>query len=67
MWMKEYCVQLVAEQWGKNLTKYQQVQMPGGITLNGEKILGDAQQALQKLRDRFAMDFADPPTAILVG
>ena len=67
MWMKEYCVQLVAEQWGKNLTKYQQVQMPGGITLNGEKILGDAQQSLQKLRDRFAMDFADPPTAILVG
>jgi len=67
MWLKGYATALVKEQWGLNLTKYQQVQMPGGITLNGEKILGDAQQELQKLRDRFSMDFADPPTAILVG
>ena len=41
--------------------------MPGGITLNGEKILADAQAELKLLRERFAMDWADPPTAILVG
>ena len=67
MWLKGYATALVKEQWGLNLTKFNQVQMPGGITLNGEKILGDAQKELEQLRSRFAMDFADPPTAILVG
>ena len=67
MWLKGYATALVKEQWGLNLTKYNQVQMPGGITLNGEKILGDAQSELAQLRERFSMDFADPPTAILVG
>ena len=31
------------------------------------KEIGDAQKELEQLRSRFAMDFADPPTAILVG
>jgi hypothetical protein len=67
MWLKQYATALVKEQWGLNLTKYNQVQMPGGITMNGQQILGDAQKELEQLRSRFAMDFADPPTAILVG
>ena len=67
LWMKGYTTALVKEQWGLNLTKFNQVQMPGGITLNGEKILADAQAELKLLRERFAMDWADPPTAILVG
>ena len=41
--------------------------MPGGITLNGDRILSDAQKELSQLRERFSMDFADPPTAIAVG
>ena len=60
-WLKEYVVHLVKFQWGSNLTKYQNVQMPGGITMNGEQIKSDAAQALEKMRDRFAMDAADPP------
>lgn len=67
LWLKGYVTALVKEQWGMNLTKYNQVQMPGGITLNGDRILSDAQKELAQLRERFAMDFADPPTAIAVG
>lgn len=66
-WLKQYATALVKEQWGLNLTKYNQVQMPGGITMNGQQILGDAQKELESLRSRFAMDWADPPTALLVG
>jgi len=61
MWLKEYATALVKAQWGRNLTKYNQVQMPGGITLNGQQILTDAQTEVKELRDRFAMDWADPP------
>ncbi len=58
-WLKLYTTALVKKQWGTNLTKYNQVQLPGGITLNGEKIYNDAQQELDTIRQRFAMDEAD--------
>lgn len=61
MWLKEFTKALVQCQWGRNLTKYSGVQLPGGITLNGDRILGDAQQELQQLKDRFSMDWMDPP------
>jgi len=60
MWIKEYCIALVQVQWGRNLTKYNQVQLPGGITLDGLQILRDGQQNRDKLKERFAMDWADP-------
>jgi hypothetical protein len=61
MWLKEYAVALVQLAWGRNLTKYNQVQMPGGITLNGEAIKQEAMENIKILRDRFSMDWADPP------
>ena len=60
-WLKEYWVNLVKYQWGVNLSKYSNVQLPGGITLNGEAIKQEAAQELQQMRDRFAMDCADYP------
>ena len=46
--------------WGRVLTKYQQVQLPGGITMNGDAIKEEAQQTIERLKERFAMDYADP-------
>ena len=67
LWLKEFATALVKHQWGQNLTKFNQVALPGGITMNGDRILSDAQKELDTIRQRFAMDWADPPTAILVG
>ena len=61
MWLKEFTTALVKAQWGRNLIKYNQVSLPGGITLNGDRILSDAQKELDTIRQRFAMDWADPP------
>ena len=61
MWLKEYAVALVKAQWGRNLTKYNQVNLPGGITMNGAQILADARDDIAKIKERFAMDWADPP------
>ena len=61
MWLKNYATALVKMTWGQNLTKYNQVQLPGGITLNGDRILTDAQNEVQQIRERFSMDYADPP------
>ena len=61
LWLKEMAYALTKAQWGRNLTKYNQVQLPGGLTMNGDRILNDAQEELQTIKSRFAMDWADPP------
>ena len=61
LWLKEFGTALVKAQWGRNLTKYNQVQLPGGIVINGERILADAQKELETIRTRFSMDWMDPP------
>ena len=42
MFLKNYATALVKEQWGMNLSKFEGVQLPGGVTLNGRAILEDA-------------------------
>ena len=61
LWLKEYATALVKAQWGRNLTKFNQVQLPGGITMNGDAILQTAREDIAALKERFAMDWADPP------
>ena len=60
LWMKKYATALVKTQWGRNLTKYNQVNLPGGITMNGDQILAQGREDLKELESRFAMDWADP-------
>jgi hypothetical protein len=60
LWIKKYCVALVKSQWGRNLTKYNQVNLPGGITMNGDQILQQGREDVKELEQRFAMDWADP-------
>ena len=60
-WLKLYAVALVKYQWGTNLIKYNQVQLPGGITLNGQQIYEEARNEIQNIQQRFSMDEADPP------
>ena len=60
LWLKKYTVALVKAQWGRNLTKYSQVNLPGGITMNGDQILAQGNDEVKALEERFAMDWADP-------
>ena len=47
--LKKYCTQLFKRQWGANLKKFEGVQLPGGVTLNGQKIYDEAEEELDKL------------------
>lgn len=42
-WLQDYAATLIQENWGKNLTKFIGMQMPGGLQFNGQQILQDAQ------------------------
>ena len=61
MWVKDYASAKIKKQWGSNMTKFQNVQMPGGVTLNGEMIYNDAVQELKDLEEQLRSEWETPP------
>lgn len=61
LWVKDYATAKVKKQWGQNLTKYNGVQMPGGVTLNGEMIYNDAVEELKILDEQLRTTWELPP------
>ena len=61
MWVKDYVSAKIKKQWGQNMTKFQNVQMPGGVTLNGEMIYNDAVQELKDLDEQLRQEWETPP------
>ncbi len=48
--LKTYATALIKRQWGNNLKKFEGVQLPGGVTLNGQKIFDEAVEELKELK-----------------
>lgn len=52
VWLKRYSVALAKKQWGMNLSKFQNMQLPGGVTFNGSELMQQAQTELDKLEEQ---------------
>ena len=61
LWVKDYVTAKFKKQWGQNMTKFQNVQMPGGVTLNGEMIYNDAVEELKNLDEELRSTWETPP------
>ena len=61
MWVKEYTTALIKQQWGANLIKFEGLQLPGGVVLNGRQIFDDATTDIDKLRETIRMEHEMPP------
>jgi hypothetical protein len=59
-WLQNYCTALIKRQWGSNLTKFSGLQLPGGVQFNGEKILDDAVNEIQKMEDEMISSYSLP-------
>jgi hypothetical protein len=59
--VKRYATALMKRQWGQNLIKYNNVQLPGGITLNGRQIWEDGDAEVKDLEARMLTDYSLPP------
>lgn len=49
--LKRYSTALIKQQWGVNLKKFEGVQLPGGVTLNGQVIYNEATEEIQNLKE----------------
>ena len=61
MWLKDYTTALIKQQWGSNLIKFEGMQLPGGVTLNGRQLFEDGTQEIERLREKIRTDFELPP------
>jgi hypothetical protein len=53
-WLMRYATALIKRQWGINLSKFAGIQLPGGVTLNGDKIFQEAQEEITKIEDEMS-------------
>jgi len=61
MWLKKYTAALIKRQWGTNLLKFEGMQLPGGVTLNGRQLYEDAIQEIERLEEELRLTFEIPP------
>jgi hypothetical protein len=59
-WLQNYTTAKIKYQWGSNLTKFIGMSLPGGVQFNGEKILNDAQEELQKMEQEMISSYSLP-------
>jgi hypothetical protein len=64
--LKRYATALIKYQWGSNLSKFAGIQMPGGVTLDGVRIMTEAKEEMDKIEDEI-YNFNSLPSEIFTG
>jgi hypothetical protein len=50
-WFKNYVIALFKKQWATNIKKFSGIQLPGGVTLDGDKLYDEAVTEIKDLED----------------
>lgn len=50
-WLKHYVTALFKKQWATNIKKFSGIQLPGGVTLDGDKLYDEATTEIKDLED----------------
>lgn len=61
MFIKNYTTALIKQQWGMNMSKFEGMQLPGGVTISGRQIYDDATQELVTLEEKLRLEQELPP------
>jgi hypothetical protein len=64
-WLKRYLSALIKKQWGQNLIKFNNVQLPGGITLNGRQIYEDSEREIEEIERQLKDEYELPPLGLI--
>ncbi|ADQ53103.1 gp13 neck protein [Aeromonas phage 65] len=64
-WIKDMSTAFVKDIWGSILAKHQGMQLPGGVTVDGVRLIQEAKEEIEKLREELLS--LSGPDAIIVG
>lgn len=59
-WLANYATALIKKQWGNNLKKFGNMQLPGGIVMNGQQIFEEADQEIKDLEREMVTNLSLP-------
>ena len=66
MFLKKYNTALMKKQWGQNLIKFEGMQLPGGVTMNGRQLYDDAKEELDQIGEEMQLRY-ELPVDHLIG
>lgn len=59
-WLLQYCTALIKRQWGNNMKKFSGMQLPGGLTFNGQQVYDEAVEEINKLEAEMINSYSLP-------
>jgi hypothetical protein len=59
-WLAQYTTALIKRQWGNNLKKFDNMQMPGGLSFNGQKIYDEAIEEINQMEKEMISGYSLP-------
>ena len=59
--LKEYVTSLIKRQWGMNLSKFQNITLPGGLSYNGAELYSQGQEEINKIEEEVQLKYELPP------
>lgn len=65
IWLKDYAIALIGRQWGENLSKFSQVELPGGIILNGDSIYEKYDARIIALKEEMELKYEYPADFVM--
>lgn len=64
--LKQYATAKIKYQWGSNLSKFSGIQLPGGVTLDGPRIMQEAQIEMDKIEEEMQV-YNVMPNELFIG
>ena len=64
--LKQYATAKIKYQWGSNLSKFAGIQMPGGVTFDGPRIMQEAKEEMDKMEEDM-YNMGSLPSEIFTG
>ena len=56
IFVKDYTTQLIKQQWGMNMCKFEGMQLPGGVTISGRQYYEEATAELERLEEKMRLE-----------
>ena len=61
MFLKRYATALIKRNWGQNLSKFDGMQLPGGVQINAQRILEEAGAEIIRIEEEMQLKYEFPP------
>jgi len=63
--LKNLTTQYLKRQWGTNIKKFGNIQLPGGVTLNGQQMYEEAVRDIAMIEEQIKRTYSAPPRMII--